>query len=298
MEASRATQDDAPCDTGAKCVPFAGILVLLLFAFALAALLLYALVAVWPESKTVAQGTGAAASQAPANNPIEFLGYRFKLSVDARFFTIVAIAGGLGGMVHTLRSLSWYIGNRHLKWSWVPFYVLLPVVGASCATLFYLVLRAGLFSSSTAAADANAYGFAAVGALVGLFTEQALEKLREVFSSILTSAPRGSDAVPPDVTNKPEAKTGDAAVLSQTAATFSGEVNPRGGDTTVKFVYGPSKSYGQVTETTTVAADEEIHRVELQVDGLSPGTSYHFRIEAENAAGTTLGDDKTFTTKP
>jgi hypothetical protein len=96
----------------------------------------------------------------------------------------------LGGLVHTLRSFSMYVGTRQLRWSWVPFNLLLPVVGALGGTLFYLVFRAGLFSSSTATSDASPYGFAAIAGLVGLFSEQAVEKLRQIAREMFTEAPQ------------------------------------------------------------------------------------------------------------
>jgi hypothetical protein len=92
---------------------------------------------------------------------------------------VVALAGALGASLHSLRSASRYIGERYLFRSWLPFYVLLPFVGAILSTIVYLVLRAGLITGGSASQDP--FGFAAVAALVGLFSSQAAEKLKEVF---------------------------------------------------------------------------------------------------------------------
>ena len=83
-----------------------------------------------------------------------------------------------------------YVGTRYLRWSWIPFNFLLPVVGALGGTVFYLVFRGGLFSTTTTATDANPFGFAAVAALVGLFSEQAIEKLRHIAKEMFADAPR------------------------------------------------------------------------------------------------------------
>jgi hypothetical protein len=83
-----------------------------------------------------------------------------------------------------------YVGTRFLRWSWIPFNLLLPVVGALGGTVFYLVFRGGLFSTSTSATDVNPYGFAAVAALVGLFSEQAIEKLRHIAKEMFAEAPK------------------------------------------------------------------------------------------------------------
>jgi len=92
-----------------------------------------------------------------------------------------------------IRSQGWYVGMRDLRWSWIPYYVMLPVVGATGATVFYVVLRAGLFSPSTSVSQVSPYGFAAVAAPVGLFSQQALEKLKNVASTFFTEAPKGAD---------------------------------------------------------------------------------------------------------
>jgi hypothetical protein len=149
----------------------------------LAAVLLYSLWAFWPSGFDTV-------STRPERERVTYFGLRFDVSTDTLFFAIVALAGALGGLVHTLRSFSMYVGTRYLRWSWIPFNLLLPVVGALGGTVFYLVFRGGLFSTSTAATDANPYGFAAVAALVGLFSEQAIEKLRHIAKEMFAEAPR------------------------------------------------------------------------------------------------------------
>jgi hypothetical protein len=170
---------------GDRFVPWTGIIVSLVIGVLLAAFLLYSLWAFWP--------TGTASARPRVS--VTYLGIHFRVSTDVLLFLVVACAGALGGTIHTLRSLSWYAGNRQLKWSWMPFYALLPLVAGSLATVFYLVIRAGLFSPSTTTQQVSPYGFAALAALVGLFSEQAMQKLRDVSSTLLSPAPQGSDHV-------------------------------------------------------------------------------------------------------
>lgn len=67
-----------------------------------------------------------------------------------------------------------------------------------------------------------------------------------------------------------------------------------GNATVSKLEYGTSQSYGQ-TKTTSSNAFTSDHTVLL--DGLIPGTEYHFRINAENDKKSTLrSSDQTFTT--
>ncbi len=98
-------------------------------------------------------------------------------------------------MLHGLRSLAAYIGERFLFRSWIPYYALLPLVGGLLATIVYLVLRAGLLPGGTTSSQPDPYGIAAIGALVGLFSAQAAEKLKAVFETLFTKAETGSQSV-------------------------------------------------------------------------------------------------------
>lgn len=145
-------------------------------AVVLSALCLYGLWCFWPTS----------ADPRPPSEQVAFLGVDLDLRAEVLMFVVVALAGALGGLIHVLRSVSEYIGNRRLVRSWLPYYTLLPLVGAALATVLYVVLRGGLFSGASTTAEVNSYGFAALAALAGLFSRQATEKLRKVFDVIFT----------------------------------------------------------------------------------------------------------------
>jgi hypothetical protein len=177
---------------GAGFVPSAGLILLAVGTVLASVVTLYSLWAFWPSTV----GAGAAAG-APAGEAITYFGWHTTISREFVFFLVVAIAGALGGAIHTLRSVAWYVGNRELRWSWLPFNVLLPVIGALGGTVFYLIFRAGLFSPSTSVSEASPFGFAAVAVLVGLFSEQAMEKLRDVATNVFSERPTGEDHVQP-----------------------------------------------------------------------------------------------------
>jgi hypothetical protein len=181
-------------DPGSRHIGGFGTLFLPMLAVLLAGLLLYTLWEFWPIS-TVMPFT-ASAGVAPLQKVTYFI-WTVEVSRESMFFIVVALAGMLGGLIHSIRSLTWYIGNRDLRRSWVPFNLMLPIIGALGGTLFYLVLRAGLFSPSTSADQASPFGFAAVAALVGLFSEQALEKLRQVATNLFAERPEGKDHIDP-----------------------------------------------------------------------------------------------------
>lgn len=115
------------------------------------------------------------------------------LSEEERLFLIVMFAGALGGLVHTLRSFYWYAGCRRLVLSWAGFYITLPILGATMATVFYLVVRGGFFSPQSEVSDTSPFGFAALAALIGMFTEQAAEKLKQITETLFATAPTGTD---------------------------------------------------------------------------------------------------------
>jgi len=167
-------------------------IVVLFVATALTSLVvLYSLWAWWPDA------TRGGATPTQKFQKVQWLGWNGTVQRETLFFIVVALAGVLGGLIHTVRSLSWYVGNRKLRWSWVPFNLMLPIVGALGGTVFYLVLRAGLFSPSGSVDEASPFGFAAVSVLVGLFSEHAMEKLRQVAANVFAERPTGKDHVDP-----------------------------------------------------------------------------------------------------
>lgn len=114
---------------------------------------------------------------------------------EERLLLIVLLAGALGALLHCVRSFTGYVGFRKLILSWVPWYALTPFVGAFLAMVFYLTIRGGFFASNASVGATSPFGFAAVAALVGMFSRQASEKLLKTFEALFTSAPAGTDAM-------------------------------------------------------------------------------------------------------
>lgn len=114
---------------------------------------------------------------------------------ESRLLLIVIFAGALGGALHALRSLYWYVGNRELRWSWVPMYLLLPFAGAAMASVFYLILYGGFIPN--APTDGQTYWFIiGIAVLVGMFSQQAALKLRDIANVTLTKPGAGENAMP------------------------------------------------------------------------------------------------------
>ena len=96
---------------------------------------------------------------------------------------------------------------------------------------------------------------------------------------------------PPNVT------TGAPMAIAARAVTFSGSVNPNGLTTTAQFQYGDTTAYGNtVSLTLSPGNGTNVQSVTTTQSGLLPSTTYHCRLKASNANGTTNGADQTFTT--
>ncbi|HWF25383.1 MAG TPA: hypothetical protein VG275_08050 [Solirubrobacteraceae bacterium] len=94
----------------------------------------------------------------------------------------------------------------------------------------------------------------------------------------------------------PAVVTGAATAVSTSAAVLHGTVNPGGSATSYNFIYGPTTSYGATSKTKRTGRGTEPLSVLAGLSGLTPGTLYHYRIEATNALGGGVGLDRTFTT--
>jgi hypothetical protein len=89
-----------------------------------------------------------------------------------------------------------------------------------------------------------------------------------------------------------------ASEITAAAAHLSASVNPSGEEvTSCKFEYGTSESYGK-SEPCSPAPGSGASPVAVSaaLSGLSPDTTYHFRVSAASAFGTGYGPDETFTT--
>jgi hypothetical protein len=178
---------------------------------ALAALLFYILIVLLPIpfSDGPAPATRENASpQTTQGEPVErdvlLFGVTWKMSNEERLLILVMTAGALGSLVHALRSAYWYVGNRNLVRSWVPKYLLLPFCGAILAILFYFVVRGGFFSPQANSMHTSQYGFCAMACLVGLFSEQAVLKLKQIAETVFMTTEHGKDANPPAAEGKPK----------------------------------------------------------------------------------------------
>lgn len=108
--------------------------------------------------------------------------------------------------------------------------------------------------------------------------------------SFTTTGTAPTPSTPPSVT------TGSATGIGGTTATVSGTVNPRGHSTSYTFEYGRTTHYGFQTPLGDAGAGTAAVTKVATLGGLTPGTTYHYRLVAFSSAGTALGGDHAFTT--
>lgn len=97
-------------------------------------------------------------------------------------------------------------------------------------------------------------------------------------------------AGPPAVSNQL------ASNVTASQATLSATVDTKGLKTSYRIQWGTTTGYGRFTAVEE--ADSGTATATVTLTGLQPNRTYHWRTRASNAAGTTLGADRTFRTAP
>jgi FG-GAP repeat len=95
--------------------------------------------------------------------------------------------------------------------------------------------------------------------------------------------------------NPPEPTTAAATNIGETGASLNGAL-AAGGSSKAYFQYGTTAAYGGSTSSQNVGSSAGPKPLAAAISGLAPGTTYHFRLVAENSGGVAYGDDRTFTT--
>lgn len=125
---------------------------------------------------------------------------------------------------------------------------------------------------------------------------------------IVATRPFNRDVVTPELTfttlaDKPLVETVGSPVRTATTAQLEGRVDPRGANTAYHFEYGTAGPCDANPCTSSAAqpiGSGNLTRLVAQdVNGLSPGVTYHYRLVADNgmAGSPTVGADRAFTTR-
>ena len=92
----------------------------------------------------------------------------------------------LGAVIQSLASVGRYLGEQKFVSSGFVFYLFRPMVGAGVATALYLTLRAGMAPGATMDVT-NLYVVCALAMITGLFSGEAMEKLKEIAGAMFKS---------------------------------------------------------------------------------------------------------------
>jgi hypothetical protein len=202
-------------------------------------------------------------------------GYLLKdcLTGDGYVFLIVLFAGMVGAAIRVVFSFLVHLGRKDFGFNWTWYYIFLPYFGGALSLVIYFVIRGGFYSGGVGnPLYINVFSFAALGALTGLFSDQAMEKLKLVAESLLT---------------KTEAKTSQAKInkLTIPASIILTVVNPTkqlsasATDVQSNLISGLSASRFQwSSDNPTVASVNQTGLVEWKTPG-------NCNITATNDAG-------------
>ncbi len=123
----------------------------------------------------------------------------------------------------------------------------------------------------------------------------ALYHARLMAANISGSA-SGADVTFTTPSAPPIAITQGASGITSSNAVMYALIYPGGAATSYYFQYGLTTNYGNFTGTNSLSADLSSVGVANPLNGLQPGTLYHFRPVALNSAGTSFGTNAEFAT--
>lgn len=133
--------------------------------------------------------------------------------------------------------------------------------------------------------------------LVPVTVNRSLLSAAEVFAGVFSSSPASHSVALVAGPPVPKVSSLAATSIATTSVTLNGAVNASSNSSIVSFDYGATAAYDTtVAATPATVTGASSTAVNLAVTGLIPGTTYHFRVNGTNAAGTSNGVDLTFTT--
>jgi hypothetical protein len=104
------------------------------------------------------------------------------------------------------------------------------------------------------------------------------------------------DIFKPQPESTPVIKRQFATEVRSTGAKLGTQLVAAGTDTSYRVEYGTDTAYGSTTETVHLGARATPYTSSVQIQGLAPDTTYHYRVVATNAKGDSTGVDRTFKT--
>ena len=104
------------------------------------------------------------------------------------------------------------------------------------------------------------------------------------------------DGVEEEEVGPPDATTLSATGITSTSAALRGEVNPNNDQTDTWFEWGTTRSLSRKTGDQSIGSGDRDVSVSFVLTGLSPSTTYFYRVAAENDEGDDRGSILSFQT--
>ena len=122
----------------------------------------------------------------------------------------------------------------------------MPFSSSVLGLAFYFVIRGGFFPQAKAD-QSNPISFVALAIVIGIFSAQAALKLKQVFETLFTTPPSGSDHVPPQQTPGPPPAGSPSSPKISKVSPSAGSIG--GGETVVisgtGFTEGVTVTFGE-----------------------------------------------------
>jgi hypothetical protein len=190
---------------------------------------------------------------------------------DLALINLALAAGALGAWLASVRSFVGFTGARTFVPSWGLFYLFRPGFAAGLALIVHMAHRSGSIGSADTANNPAVVVF--YSALIGLFSDAALQKLHDIFNSIFGVQDNRSDKM----ADKDTSLGGNPVVTNATALATTGIMSIDGGN----FATSSTVLLNNVAKKVTFVSDKKV-----QVT-LDPGTAVGAEIEVKvrNADG-------------
>jgi hypothetical protein len=165
-----------------------------------------------------------------------------------------------------------------------------------CVTTFYFEYKAsgaGSWSKQAAGSSSGTTSELIVAGVSGLSPSTTY-----VFRLAASNAEGVSTGIERNFTTHaavPSVSTFEASGVSSTSAQLNGSVIPNGAPTNYYFEYGKTISYGTKTPENGVKNGSG-ENVSWIISGLTPSTTYHFRVVGKAGGSSATGGDRMFTT--
>jgi fluoride ion exporter CrcB/FEX len=104
---------------------------------------------------------------------------------------LVALGGAIGSYLRSVISFASYAATGRMpKSTWLWWCILQTYIGMLLALLFYFIMRGTTMPQQASADQINPFTITGIAGLVGLFTQQATDKLAAFFGAVSIGSAR------------------------------------------------------------------------------------------------------------